>query len=55
MTKFHLPSFSSPANTKDYRDNFEKVFGKKKKAPEKSPEPVVETEEIEAEDTPKEE
>ncbi len=52
MTKFELPSFGSGANSKKYRDNFDAVFGKKKKAPkDKSPEePVIETEEIDSDE-----
>lgn len=34
MTKFEQPSFSSPGNSKAYRDNYDEVFGaKNKKAP----------------------
>lgn len=50
MTKFELPSFNSPANSKQYRDNWDNIFGKKdkkKKAPENdSGEPVVHSEEV---------
>ena len=41
MTKFENPSFGTPANSKAYVDNYEKVFGKKKKASKKSPKPKV--------------
>jgi len=30
MTKFNQKSFSSPANSKKYRDNWSRVFDKKK-------------------------
>jgi hypothetical protein len=41
MTKFELPSFGTPANSKAYRDNFDNVFGKKdkKKKPQKDEDP----------------
>lgn len=29
MTKFEQPSFSSPPNNKKYRDNWDRIFGKK--------------------------
>lgn len=52
MTKFELPSFSTPHNSKKYRDNFDAVFGKKdkkKKAPQDKPEePDVSVEDIDA-------
>ncbi len=56
MTKFELPSFGSGANSKKYRDNFDAVFGKKKKAPKKdepSEEPVIESEEIDSDEAAK--
>jgi len=28
MTKFNQPSFSSPANGKKFRDNFDRAFGR---------------------------
>ena len=31
MTKFANPSFNSPANNGKYRDNYDRVFGKKSK------------------------
>lgn len=33
MTKYLNPTFNSGANSKEYRDNWEKIFGKKKKTP----------------------
>jgi hypothetical protein len=58
MTKFELPSFGTPANSKQYRDNWDSVFGKKdkkKKAPENdSGEPNVHSEEIDVEETSEE-
>ena len=29
MTKFEQPSFSSPPNSKKFRDNWDKIFGPK--------------------------
>ncbi len=57
MTKFELPSFNSGANSKSYRDNYDSVFGKKKKAPKKddepSKEPEIEQQEYTDDDAPK--
>ena len=29
MTKFQNPSFNSPANNSNYRDNYDRIFGKR--------------------------
>jgi uncharacterized OB-fold protein len=29
VTKFQNPSFNSPANNENYRDNYDRIFGKK--------------------------
>ena len=31
MTKFESPRFNSKANSKDYEDNYDRIFGNKKK------------------------
>jgi hypothetical protein len=46
MSKFELPSFNTPANSKKYRDNFDAVFGKKKKKDPKVSDKAEDVEEI---------